>query len=227
MARGSPFQIRLVPCLLLFTLSLRYGDVANSQPKSLVLQPVPVYSSGSGLVFPDLDGDHEPDLAGCLLLGRSKDGYFYQVQVRLSGEASADSFTVVHNSALGLKITGLDIDVDHDIDLIISDRFFGQRIGLWLNDGKGRFLKSPRDAFTSISDSGAAFVAVDNNYVRQRAEVRDRHRFSDYVLATRYIQPLPLKSSKLSRHPVEWTAHFAIEPLQQRPPPTISRLVLA
>src|SRR5262249_10257207 len=127
---------------------------------------------------------------------------------------------VLHNNALGLKITGLDIDGDNDIDLSISDRFLGQHIGIWLNDGKGRFIKSLPGFFSPGTNAHLAFVAEDRNFAGQGTGVRERRRLPDYIAATRYIQPLPLNSSTLNRHPVEATVHFAVDPLEQRPPPT-------
>jgi len=100
----------------------------STQPQSLetLLNFIWRGLAGCGWVLADLDGDHEPDVAGGVRLGRTKDGYVYNVQIRLSRDASSNSFPVFHNNALGLRITGLDIDGDNDIDLIISDRFFGQ-----------------------------------------------------------------------------------------------------
>jgi hypothetical protein len=73
----------------------------------------------SSQVLTDLNGDHKPDFAAAQRLGRTEDGYFYSVQLQLSRDASSSSFTVFHNNALGLKITGVDIDGDNDIDLVL------------------------------------------------------------------------------------------------------------
>jgi hypothetical protein len=222
MANRLPFQLPITLCLLVlsFVLCWRYGDAGRSPLTSAPRNSTQLYLHGSGFALADLNGDQELDLAEGLCLGHTKDGYFYQVQLRLSGNTSSSVFTIFHNNALGLKITGLDIDNDDDIDLIISDRFFGQQIGLWLNDGKGRFVKSP--GVFSRNDVDAAFAAAVNaNFAGQRTGVRDRRRYPDYLATTRSIQPLLLTSPRLKEHPLEWTAHFAVDLLQQRPPPSL------
>src|SRR5262249_26227353 len=141
-------------------------DTAEDQPNSAPQSSIRFYPSELGGLLPDLDGDQEPDLAGSQRLARTKDGYFYQVRLLLSSDAPS-SFTVVHNDALGLKITALDIDGDDDVDLLISDRFFTQHIGIWLNDGKGHFVKSLPGRFSPISSVDLAFVRADRSFVRQ------------------------------------------------------------
>ena len=217
---ANPFQLPITLCLLVLSFALygRYGDAEKSQPASVPLNSIPLHLHGPGFALADLNGDQELDLAEGLCLGSTKDGYFYQVQLRLSGDTSSNVFTVLHNNALGLKITGLDIDEDHDIDLIISDRFFGDQIGLWLNDGKGRFVKSVPAVFSPKTDVNSALVAVDA-FVRQRTGVRDRRRLPGYLATTRYIQPLLLTSFRLKKLPLQRRVHFAVDSLRQRPPP--------
>src|SRR5438046_1947679 len=196
MANRLPFQLPITLRLLMlsFALCASYGDAERSQLISAPRNSTQLYLHGPGFALADLNGDQELDLAEGLCLGSTKDGYFYKVQLRLSGDTSSNVFTVLHNNALGLKITGLDIDEDHDIDLIISDRFFGDQIGLWLNDGKGRFVKSVPAVFSPKTEVNSASVAVDANFVRQRTGVRDRRRLPDCLATTRYIQPLLLTS---------------------------------
>ena len=218
---ANPFQLPITLCLLVLSFALygRYGDAEKSQPASVPLNSIPLYLHGPGFALADLNGDQELDLAEGSCLGSTKDGYFYQVQLRLSGDTSSNVFTVLHNNALGLKITGLDIDEDHDIDLIISDRFFGDQIGLWLNDGKGRFVKSVPAVFSPKTEVNSASVALDANFVRQRTGVRDRRRLPGYLATTRYIPPLLLTSFRLKELPLQRRVHFAVDSLRQRPPP--------
>jgi hypothetical protein len=159
-----------------------------------------------------------------LHLGRTKDGYLYQIQLQLTRDAVSASFTVFYNNALGLKITGVDIDGDEDIDLRISDQFSGQHVGIWLNDGKGHFFKSPPGLFSAKSNADFAFVPADPKSVGQRTCPRERRRLPDNLAATGYIQPLSLERSTLNRRPAERTIHFAVDPLQPRPPPAASAI---
>jgi len=176
----------------------------------------------SSRVLTDLDGDHKPDFAVGQRLGRTADGYFYRVQLQLSSNASSSSFTVFHNNALGLRITDVDIDGDHDIDLIIADRFFRQQVGIWLNDGKGNFLKSLPGRFSATLGSDLAFVAVVQNYAGQPKIDKQQRRRPDYFATVAHIPPLAFKSPALHQHPFEWLFHFADDLLRQRGPPTAS-----
>src|SRR5262249_2896966 len=128
--------------LLFFSISGYCSGALNSLPSSETQSPFRLCFPESSCVLTDLDGDHRADFATGQRLDRTTDGYFYRVQLQLSSDASSNSFTVFHNNALGLRISGVDIDGDNDTDLIISDRFFSQHIGIWLNDGKGHFVKS-------------------------------------------------------------------------------------
>ncbi len=223
MVPRSQFQLRHCPFLLvlIFAIGGSYADAAKTDPTSEPQNSFRLSLPESGWVLADLDGDHKPDFAGGQRLGPTKDGYFYQVQLQLSSDAASGSFTVLHTDMLGLKITGLDIDGDKDIDLIISDRFFAQHIGIWLNDGKGRFVRSLPGLFSPGSDVDLAFFAINPNLARQPSGDRERRRLPDCLPAARYIQRLPLKNSASSQHPVEWIFCVAVDPLHQRAPPTL------
>ncbi len=209
-------------CLFLVILFVSMGAyccAAESLPTSGTPDALRLSFPESGWVLSDLDGDRKLDFAGGQHLGPTKDGYFYRVQFQLSSDASSSSFTVVHNNALGLKIAAVDIDGDDDTDLIISDRFFGQHIGVWLNDGKGRFVKSLPGRFSPNSGLDLAFVAVELNWVRQPTVDKQQRRLQNYLPGDGYIQPLRLKGSALNQYLVEWLLNFAGDPLHQRAPP--------
>lgn len=205
------FRLRRYLCLLALFFAITGCNVQNS---SRLHPPEP------GWMLADLDGDHEPDIAQGLALGRTKDGYFYEVQLQLSSNASARTFFLFHNNALGLRITAHDIDGDDDIDLIISDRFFGEHIDIWLNDGQGRFSRSLPGLFASRLPADLALLPADPGFGTQRTGVPERRRPAYGVTPARYVEPLPLKPSTRQRYPVEWAIRFSVNPLHQRPPPT-------
>src|SRR5215475_7906385 len=205
--------------LLFFSISGYCSDTLKSLPTSETHKDFRLSLSESSWLLTDLDGDHAPDFATGQRLGRTKDGYFYRVQLQLSSDASSSSFTVFHNNALGLRITGVDIDGDDDIDLIISDRFFRQHIGIWLNDGKGHFVKSLPGRFSPNSGSDLAFVAVDLNWAGQPTVDKQHRRLPDCLPVSGYIQSLPRKSSASDQNTVEWIFGYAVASLHQRPPP--------
>src|SRR5262249_40124597 len=157
----------------------------------------------------DLDGDQTPDFVAGERLTRTKDGYSYKVELQLSGVTPLTSFTVLHNNALGLTIAGVDVDGDDDIDLIISDRFLSEHIGVWLNHGKGRFVKSSLAKFSPNLGSTLVFVAVNRNWASQSTLDKQQRRFPDYLATTGRIQPLLLKGCTLNHFPAGWLLHFA------------------
>jgi hypothetical protein len=89
----------------------------------------------------DLDGDHVPDVASGIRTGHTHAGYSYRVDLDLSENPEARSFSVVSQEPGGLSIEAIDIDGDHDLDLVIRGQFSLQPIGIWLNDGSGRFTE--------------------------------------------------------------------------------------
>ncbi len=94
-------------------------------------------------VVADLDGDHVLDTASGVETGHSALGYFYRVDLALTGDSAAAPFMVLSFEPMGLNIEALDVDGDHDMDLVISSQFLRRPVGVWLNDGKGLF--SPAD----------------------------------------------------------------------------------
>ena len=212
---------RLLLVLLFFSISGYYRGATKGLPSSWTQNASRLYSLESQWVLADLDGDRTPDFALGERLGRSKDAYFYRVQLQLSSDTPSTSFTVVHNDALGLKITGLDIDGDDDIDLIISDRFFRQHIGIWLNDGKGHFVKSLPGRFSLNSGLDLAFAVVDLNRGEQPT-VDEQQRRLDDPATVGFTLPLFIKALALNQHLSDWFFHVAATPLRPRGPPVVS-----
>ena len=207
--------------LLFFSISAYCRDTAKTLPSSGSQNIFQLYSPEARSVLPDLDGDHTPDFVGGQRLGRTTEGYFYRVQLHLSAGSPSSSFTVFHDNALGLKITGVDIDGDDDIDLIISDKFFHGHIGVWLNDGRGHFVKSVPGRFSPNSVSDLAFATVDLNSAGQPILDTQQRRFPDYLPDAELMPPSLLRSSTLNGHFVEWLS-FTANSLHQRSPPTAS-----
>src|SRR5262245_1515711 len=164
----SLFLLRrcLFPSILALAITNYCSGAAQVERSVAISNSFPLESTaGSGWMFADLDGDRTPDLAMARRVGYSDDGYLYRIELRRSSDPHYDSFTVSHSDTLGLKITGIDIDADHDTDLVIGGRFSGEHIGVWINDGNGHFAKSPPGLFSSTSwvDVGAAPINPDAN----------------------------------------------------------------
>jgi hypothetical protein len=89
----------------------------------------------------DLDGDQIPDVASGIRTGQTAKGYSYRVDLDFSANSEAKPFNVFSEDSTGLNIEAVDVDGDHDLDLLVSGRFSPQPIGIWLNDGRGRFTQ--------------------------------------------------------------------------------------
>src|SRR5437879_3447585 len=76
----------------------------------------------------DFDGDHIPDVASGLRTGHTSEGYSYQVDLDFSGSPQARPFSVFSEDSTGLNIQAVDIDGDHDLDLIITERLSARAI---------------------------------------------------------------------------------------------------
>ena len=91
------------------------------------------------LVIADLDGDHRLDVAVGSRSGNSLAGFLYRIDVSLTSSTQASSFTIFDLSATGFNIATQDLDGDHDLDLVVTSLPFRRPIGVWINDGTGRF----------------------------------------------------------------------------------------
>lgn len=86
----------------------------------------------------DLDGDHQLDVITVRAEENHRGRSLYNVDLQLAGSTAAHSFPVSARSG-GLRIMALDVDGDHDLDLVITARFSNEPIGVWINDGHGGF----------------------------------------------------------------------------------------
>jgi hypothetical protein len=121
----------------------------------------------------DFDGDHKPDLARSQSVAHQGD-HVYQVSLELTAGNRTTSFTFRNPNDLELEISAIDVDGDNDLDLVVSGRYFGQRIGVWINDGTGSFSESPstfwpncfEKASVSSSDPGSTNPAAETKSAR-------------------------------------------------------------
>src|ERR1041384_2264292 len=68
----------------------------------------------------DLNGDHIPDGASGVETGHTSLGFSFRMDVALSGTSATKSFTVLSSEPMGVNVEALDVDGDHDLDLVIS-----------------------------------------------------------------------------------------------------------
>jgi len=106
-------------------------------------------TSAPPLIIADLDGDHKLDVAVGSRSGDSVAGFFYRIDVGLSGSAQSSSFTIFDRLATGLNVTTIDLDGDHDLDFVITSLPLRNPIGVWINDGTGRFERGEASRYSA------------------------------------------------------------------------------
>lgn len=116
---------------------------------AVLLAPKPCYGSqssgevSSGMTargasaISDLDGDQRADLALAEPEWAPAGPNRYRIDIRLT-RGPAATFYVDASLSEGLRITARDIDGDDDLDLLVTTRF-ERLLGVWINDGHGRF----------------------------------------------------------------------------------------
>jgi FG-GAP repeat protein len=87
----------------------------------------------------DFNADGAPDLAVADRVAPGPEGFGYRLRVSVSGLSSRDVAFVSRHAALTVR--ALDVDHDHDVDLVISAVPSGELVAVWLNDGRGRFTE--------------------------------------------------------------------------------------
>jgi hypothetical protein len=118
----------------------------------------------------DFDGDSRADIAFAKPQGSVNGVYHYQIEVLLSAQPRT-TFDVESGSAAGgLDITARDVDGDRDLDLVITTEFSRKPVGVWINDGHGRFTQGDTAAY-STSIWQEIKQAVEKPYSPQRLDM--------------------------------------------------------
>jgi hypothetical protein len=123
----------------------------------------------------DLDGDHVVDIASGTKVRQTEQGYEYRVDLHLSSVPDAKSFIVYSDEATGLNVRAVDVDGDHNFDLVVTSHLQHRPIGVWLNDGNGRFIRDDPARYDpsvwqegrSISSSGTTSTPVSSSEQRR------------------------------------------------------------
>ena len=140
-----PDSLRIFQYLLVF-VAFCWTMPAWASGKSMGAAELHLLSPGVPAVA-DLDGDHVPDLASGTNLGRTAQGYAYRVNLDLSSNSQSQPFSVFSAEPNGINIEAIDLDGDHDLDLVITSRILQKPIGVWLNDGRGNFTRGDSDQY--------------------------------------------------------------------------------
>lgn len=160
-----------IPLVILVLTSAGQGAVARPNPASAA----PVYSLprfenpilSNSWVIADFDGDGRPDLLTATPAGEAGPGQSagpeQAIEVRFGTPGHEPSAFRIPDSRLGLNLIAWDVDGDHDLDLIVVNAISNRLLGVWINDGAGRFTEaqspSVPDSLQSLSDGRVASPA--------------------------------------------------------------------
>lgn len=100
---------------------------------------------GWSTVISDFNADGAPDLAVADRGARRPGGFGYNVRLSVSGLSLRDIRFVSPHAAVTIR--AIDVDRDHDVDLVITAVPSGEVVAVWLNDGRGQFTQGSTGQF--------------------------------------------------------------------------------
>ena len=164
----------------------------------------------------DFDGDGTPDLVIADRVGRVAGGFGYRLQLTVS---QVGSRTVAFQSSYpALSVRALDVDNDRDTDLIVEAVPSGPVVGVWINDGRGRFARS--GALGVRAQGGGPSKFTDGRYTAEPFACVAAHRPGDVAAPDSYRTLSPIarfrRASTRTHSSVAWLT-LAAEP--RAPPP--------
>jgi hypothetical protein len=114
---------------------------------------------GASTAIADFNSDGLPDVAIADRIGpQSGASHHFRLQVVLAGLDSVSLDVDSTESALALSVA--DVDQDHGLDIVLSRPLSGETVGVWLNDGTGRFTSAPVARFRRPATRLAAMEAL-------------------------------------------------------------------
>ena len=150
-AVGSlPRRPSILPGLSIAPVAAR----ATSQPVSSNPAFVPAFRLGSAAqpfgwstAVGDFNADGTPDLVIADHTSRRAGLYAYQIQFSVSGLDSRNFAFESPQDAISVRI--FDVDHDDDLDVVVNSAASREVVGIWLNDGHGRFQSADVRRFAS------------------------------------------------------------------------------
>ncbi len=117
---------------------------------------------GTRWTIADFDGDGRPDVLTARpdLAGNR---FHHNIEIQLSsGRRGVVTFAVegLQSELAGIQVIARDVDGDRDVDLVFSTAVSHHPIGVWINDGGGRFAPSSDPAVMSLLQSVRATTEV-------------------------------------------------------------------
>jgi len=207
----------------LLVLCLATGTVgcAASTPseESVFSLPSPSVSSW---VLGDFDGDSQMDVVTSRAERLSGHEYSHEVSLKLSGSPST-SFTF-RDHYPSVELNSLDVDGDHDRDIIIRETGTSEPLAVWLNDGSGHFLQGDLEHFRAVLEEHHSpdikLLQIDND---SPFDLGDQ-RIDPAIMATSIIKAEPqARTPRLEIDTASAEAHDSTR--RSRAPPRITRFL--
>jgi hypothetical protein len=175
-AARSPLILRR-PALILWALwALSAACWASEAPTPSAVQlPFTPSFCDQGCVIADLDGDGRPDLAIARAEGWGPRGFQYRIDLDLTTRAGPSSFNVFAQRG-GLLIVPRDVNGDWDLDLIITSAWTFTPVGVWINDGRGGFIRSDPTAYPPSTWAEGPRILSDTSHETFQATVPESSR---------------------------------------------------
>jgi len=184
-------SVGIRPCFLLLAVVCWFAKPLPAADKQHGLNLMHFLRPGMAAIA-DLDGDNIPDLASGLRTALTPQGYSYRVDLDFSANQETKVLNVVSQDSTGLNIEAVDIDGDHDLDLLVRGRLSPQPIGIWFNDGRGSFTREDPARYVLVSRQLRPGIQPANpnvdvvlHFSRRPQMVLDRQRLG--VRAGRYF----------------------------------------
>src|SRR5262245_43333965 len=105
--------------LVIFAISICCSAATAVDSSSAIPSFIQTGPLGLGWAVGDLDGDRKIDFAQSREIARSGGGHLYGVELRLSHSGLSGSFTFSSPDGLGVSLAAMDVDGDHDLDLVV------------------------------------------------------------------------------------------------------------
>jgi hypothetical protein len=104
------------------------------------------FSDASSTAIADFNADGRPDVAVTNHIGGwSSAAYLIEFQLS-NGRRESFSFA---SAQPAIRLAAVDVDNDHDLDLVVTELLGSDVVGVWLNDGTGHFRPGDPDAVQS------------------------------------------------------------------------------
>jgi hypothetical protein len=160
--RGALACLSFAPALLVHAPSHRVAlpphaerraaAIAERGPRESFPLDRPAYRLGDAAkpfgwstAIADFNADHEPDFAVADRTARWGGDYGYHIELSISG--MEPDVLALQTDQGAVTVDAIDVDHDNDVDIVASAVLSHEVVGVWLNDGHGRFASADVNAF--------------------------------------------------------------------------------